>query len=270
MKSLILSITTLIFSLIAFGASSGQTSADLGLVLRGRLSEGKATHTKGQVLWSGKLLMEFENTGSTPIILIDPRLSFGTGLSKLEFYFSPIDAARGPVSDKLGFTKIIRPNLSQSGNLRSIASLFDTEKPPDNLTVILEPRASLPFEDNLEIIQKYSLIKNAYGDNGHSWEGSAGWFRDASGDYINQIGLALGEARYVRLTYEFSVDSYTDSSGLLDTISARWKKYGWIPMNQSGVYQIVAEPLLFGRGFEKVGWPESPGGFKPAFPSYRF
>lgn len=247
----------------------GQTYSDLGLVLRGRLSEGKATHQKGAVIWSGKLLMEFENTSNKPIILINPSLEFGTGLSKAEFYFSGTDRREGKyseVKDALGFEKELKLSHSQSENFRSIAGLFDSERPPDNLTVVLAPHSTLSFIDKLEIKQKYSIEKKEDYVKTVVWEGMTDWYRD--GRY--QIGMALGDAGNFRLTYQFSLTPFTDSPDLLEKISFRWKKYGQIPMSQDGTYRIVSELITIRRDFEKTDWPEESRHWKLQFPFYTF
>lgn len=262
----------LLLGLAVSSDTFGQTYSDLGLVLRGRLSEGKATHQKGRVLWSGKLLMEFENTSNKPIILINPSLEFGTGLSEVEFYFSGTDRREGnyrEVKNVLGFEKKITPTASQSENFRSIAGLFDSERPPDNLTVVLAPHSTLFFLDKLEIKQPYSLPKReTYLGNGSvlTWEGSADWFRDVP----YQIGLALGDADNFRLTYEFSLMPFTDTPDLLEKISGRWRKYGQIPMSQNGTYRIISEPITTHRDFEKIDWPEDTRPLKLRFPFYTF
>jgi len=265
MNRLIRSIAIL---LLMSSATFAQTSTELGLVLRGRLSEGKAIHSKGQVLWSGKLLMEFENKGTKPVILIDPRLALGTGLSKLEFFFGERDARTSELRPRLGFTKVLPATPSQSENLRSLANLFDSERPPDNLTVILDPGSTITFEDKLEIAQKYSPIKDGDLVVGVSWEGAAGWFKDATGSFVHEIGLPLGDAAYVRATYQFPIISVTESPDLLDRLQSRWKKYGQLPMNQSGVYEVIAEPIRTYKEFEKIDWPTRSGGLTPVVINY--
>jgi len=268
MKFTIQALTLLTFVVIGTVTVFSQTASDLGLSARGRLSEGKAIHSKGQVVWSGKLLMEFENKGSKPIILIDPRLALGTGLSKLEFFFGERNERSSEVKARLGFTKSLAATTSQSENLRSLANLFDSERPPDNLTVILEPGSAITFEDDLEINQKYSPIKDDGKEGGVSWEGGAGWFKDAVGSYVRQIGLPVGDAGYVQATYEFAITSVTESPDLLDKLRRRWKKYGELPMNQSGVYQIITEPIRTYKGFEKIDWPTRSGGLIPVTVEY--
>ena len=89
-----------------------------------------------------------------------------------------------------------------------------------------------------------------------AWEGSTDWFQDPDWNPY-EVGLALGQADFVRLTYEFPVGLFSDSPELFDKLNHRWKPFGQFPLNQSGAYQIVAEPIPVKKGFEKIGWPEA-------------
>ena len=216
------------------------------------------------MIWSGKLRMEFENKGSKPIILINPSLSFGTGLSKVEFYFSGTSRKEGykKLENALGFTKVIQASEEQRAALRSLSDLFDANQPPDNLVVILKPGETLQFEEPLEISQKYAFLeaKSLIGERGVSWEGSTGWYTEGEwGDYVRQLGLPLGRADQIKLTYEFPVTLFSDAADLFDKLNNRWKKYGQLPLDHSGGYVIVSEPILPKQAYEKIGWPEDSG-----------
>ena len=107
-----------------------------------------------------------------------------------------------------------------------------------------------------------------------SWEEAADWYKDYE-SYLTasrQIGLGLGDARHIKLTYKFSLaESKTLSPDALDKLVARWKHFGAMPLDASGDYFVVSEPIVINRDFEKVNWPtDRRTGLEFWFPFYTF
>lgn len=225
------------------------------LALKGRLSEARGVHKPGRVAWSGLLLLEFENKGRGPLILINPKLSFGTGLAKMEFLFSGRTTGKS-INDALIFRKAFEPSSAERETLASLLGLLKAEHPDDNLTVIVAPGSSFQLEQPFEIVQTYSHV-NAEGfatERTLKWEGDSDWFVDSE-ILPQQVGLAIGEAVSLRVTYEYAVSKYAESPDLLDILNQRWKKYGEFPLDRSGNYRFVSEMIPMKRSFEKVDWP---------------
>lgn len=252
-----------------------QKQSDIGLILRGQLSDGKARHEKGKVIWSGKLIMEFENTGDQPIILINPNYAFGTGLSRVEFVFQKSGTSKEGEEESVGWVKDITPTEAQADALKYSVGLFDTPKPPDNLTLILSPGSKLTFEENFEYEQKY-LFKERNdaqmrNDPVFIWEDAAASYKD-DGNWPYQSGLGLGDARFMKLTYRYTLAKFTSvAPDFLEKLASRWSPSGRIPVNESGDYFLIAEPISIQRKFEKVDWPkDTRTGLKFFFPWYVF
>lgn len=279
MKPLLLLGFLLLLSPLSSGA---QNQKEIGLVLRGQLSGGKATYENGKVVWSGTLTMEFVNKGSKPVVLINPNYAFGTGLSRVEFVFQYGKSRDGYSKvggeEAVGWTKVTSASEQETDALKSSFGILDSPKPPDNITLVLAAGSTISFEEVFSFEQKITVLDPEIARETKRaslmWEDAADWFKESEGypDSSRQIGLGLGDARHIKLTYKFSLaESTTAAPEALEKLAARWKNFGAMPLDANGDYFVVSEPIVINRDFEKVNWPEDRRtGLKFWFPFYTF
>jgi hypothetical protein len=91
--------------------------------------------------------MQFENKGQEPVILINPTLAFGTGLKDVRFFFRAVYKNGKSLATKSSL-KIVETSSDQAkDNFKSLAEYFEGPEPPENMTVIIKPGETFPFEE---------------------------------------------------------------------------------------------------------------------------
>ena len=245
MKTL-LSALLVLFSCGSFLYAQNATD---GLVLRGRIYDGKYKENKNHIIWQAKLAMEFSNQGTKSIILINPTLQFGTGQSKLDFYIWSADYKhfRDVAFERLGLTTKPLVNLDTVERLRLLAKDIDQQTPPDNWVTILKSGESFSFEDNLNVTQQFTVEKYE-GTNtirSRNWEGSLMGYRK---EYPSRDkGFPVMAFQGLRIEYTFQLSKYGDDPDLLEKLSLKWKTFGTFPVDNNGSYAVRSERIDIDR-----------------------
>jgi hypothetical protein len=199
-------VLSLILLLLVYSISFAQTDYNNGLVLRGRDFGGSTKFEKEYIYITIKLRMELINTGEKSIILINPNLEFGKWQSKVNF------STYNFQGQKVSFSR--NTKRTNAEELTELAKSLDVEKPPQNLTVILDAGDSLQFEDKFEV----KLTRDEY-------------------DSFQRF------RRNLTAEYSFSLVKYHPDPDLLEKLQSRWRKYGYLPVDKNGGFSITSELL---------------------------
>lgn len=190
--------------LLVLGCSTvfAQTDNNKGLVLTGKISGG-STSSGGTLHTSdASLSLKLTNTGKKPIILILPYLEFGKWQSTLKWSGYNLNGKKLSYSIKDGGLTV--------EELKDLAKNLDREKPPQNLTYIMEPGEFFEFADSFE--KKVN----------------------AEEDTI----LFLTEGI---IEYKISLVKYHPDPDLLEKLQKRWQKYGYLPVDKNGDFSMSFE-----------------------------
>ena len=217
------------FNLIALGVW-GQDKSDNGLVLKGRIYAGKKEEHKDYVVWKARLSMELTNTGTKPIILINPTLQFGTGLSGI--FIVTADAYGNPV---IVLKKSVSVSDEANKSLDTLAKDLNQNEPPQLLTHILESGASFWFDDSITIKQGFTedKIKNK------TWEGVF-----PKRPYSSEIQTwPVASLTWLFVRYQYSLENRQSEPQLLEHLRSKWKAFGILPVDKNGDYTITSDPI---------------------------
>lgn len=195
-------ILSLIFLLISCSVILAQTDSNKGLVLTGKISGGSSSSGGTLHTSDASLSLKLTNTGKNPIILILPYLEFGKWQSTLKWAGYNLDGKKLSYSiEDVGLTV---------EELKDLAKNLDREKPPQNLTYILEPGEFFEFADSFE--KKVN----------------------AEEDKI----LFLTEGI---IEYKISLVKYHPDPDLLEKLQKKWQKYGYLPVDKNGDFSMSFE-----------------------------
>ena len=201
MKSKI--ILLLIFSLFSYSIAFAQTDYKNGLVLSGNIFGG--TSSSGGLYWTDATVeLKLTNKGKEPIILLLPYLEFG----RLERMISW--SGYSLKGKKFSYSKEVQGTTSEE--LKELAKNLDREKPPQNLTYILDRGESLEFSESVQV--------------------------KINGEDKGILFLTTGVAEY-----KFSFLKYHFDPDLLEKLQNRWRKYGLLPVDKNGEFSITLEIL---------------------------
>jgi len=223
----IIKISVLIVLLIP-AVVNAQVDSESGLILRGHVNATSYADTDRKMLikW---LTMEFENKGTKPLIIINPSFpGNGTGLSKVTFQYLAFDRARRKLIDVGEREQKFRPAKSWS----NVVPMFDDNKPPENLTVILKPGEKFSFQDSFKIAESDVSTCYSFTNDAVKKQSIPRYCTDVPG--------------FMRLTYEFSFLPYLPNPNFLEELNSKWKRYGYLPVGINGTYKIVSERMLWG------------------------
>jgi hypothetical protein len=213
------------------------------VVLTGRISETYRENFNDYVIWKAKLMMEFTNRGLRPVILINPTLSFGTGLKELNFHFkSPFLQANA--KESIGFTARVAPRTDEADALLRLAKQLDDSSPPNNLVVILKPGESFPFSDSFVVSQSYFYnVTDQTHSTANRWDGSMD--DNSCLRYLerHEAGCPLNFASSLTIKYEFDLSQFRENPILLSQLNTRWRDYGQIPITGESTITIRSEPI---------------------------
>src|SRR5262245_4758932 len=123
--------------LVSSGLSRAQTADELGLVLTGEIEQPfwfDINDRDPQVYF--RLRMTFENKGHQPIILINPTLTYGTGLKEARLSYVALQL---PTKPEVNSSAVKTFELTKKAQFRAMTELFDGAKPPENYTISLRP-----------------------------------------------------------------------------------------------------------------------------------
>ena len=219
-------IVSFLILLLTSSFSFSQTAEELGLVIRDIGGNG-IRHGHG----SGRMVIE--NTGKETVIAINPSLGYGTGLKEAKFCFRGYDLEKGEFKDCT--QQIIGMSEKQVAIFKSMAPMFEGDRPSENMTLILKPGESFTFLEFFDVDRKVSTREDIYIDYKS---------KDAEG---KEKSIRLAKTRYVldyvELKYEFSFLPYSDDPDLLEKMSQRWRRYGRLPVGTNGTYTITSEPI---------------------------
>lgn len=224
----------LVYALFAFPTYSlAQSAKDLGLVLTGQKFLHKPVVRDNEVYFRLSIRMRFENQGADPVIIINPTQIFGSGLREARFFRWNTDSA----------SKRINPISVKTDEFASIVKFFDDTKPPENLTVILRPGDSFPFEEEIEVesamFDKFLTESPLKEDVKFRGKTSSWQHRFLLENYVNR-GPNFNS---FQLTYEFSFLPYFSDPDFLEKLNMKWKKFGRLPIGSGGTYTIMSEPI---------------------------
>ena len=215
-----------------------QSADDLGLVLRvkgpchaSRFGIGEPAEFVCQ-----KMDLEFQNNGSSPVVLINPTLGYGTGLKELIYYYVNFNLQTGK-SKIIGEGRVSTVSSSkETDNLNAMSRLFDGERPPENFTITLQPKETFPFNDSLLIKVPVRTIEP---------EKTYQRLDPETGKSRKVVVPAKKlEPSCFRLVYEYSFLPHVPEPDFLENLNLKWKRYGRMPVGTNGTYTVTSE--LFG------------------------
>jgi hypothetical protein len=233
-------IALLLLFLIAPIALIAQSAKDLGLVLKGSSESGcKVVSTTEGIISCYKLRMVFENQGKEPVIIINPTLSFGTGLKEIVYYF---DGKWNPEARKYGDEqeagrRTVPTEPDKLESLKAIAQLLDGPRPPENLMIVVKPGETYTFSENFEMTDEYKLKRPSVFTRVDPITGKEAKITESHG--------WDEPPRAYRLIYEFSFLSSADDPDFLEKLNQRWKSFGTLPIGASGIYTITSERIVY-------------------------
>jgi hypothetical protein len=213
------------------------------VVLTGRISDTYRENFNDYVIWKARVMMEFTNRGSQPVMLINPTLSYGTGLRELVYYFRTSFLA-ADAKESIGFTAKVVSKADESDALLELAKQLDANSPPENLIVLLKPGDSFPFSDMLVVKQLYyHNVSGPIFHNGNKWDGT---MEDGSClKYLGrrETGCPLNFASNLTVRYEFDFSQFRENPALLSQLNNRWRNYGQIPLTGESTIDITSQPI---------------------------
>lgn len=160
-------------------------------------------------LWVAELRMEFVNVGAKPVILVAPKQEFG-GFKTAVFLSTQKNIESDENIDAGLLKKFERKSEGMS------AKEIDTEKPPENVAIVIEPGDSWHFNDFLQIFQK-------------------------AGDTP-----PISSQSIVKIKYKLSFLKFQKDTEFFEKIQSRWQKFGHLPVNENGEFSITSEVLTRG------------------------
>jgi hypothetical protein len=166
------------------------------------------------------------------IIVINPGLSYGTGLRRAIFYFpshtiDPETGLRHYAEIESGVD--IKPSSAEIESFKLMVPLMDTPLPPQNMTLTLDEGESSSFEQTLEV-----ELPVDYVDGGYRQE-----YDKVTGKFLKRaLPKEILRPSGVRLIYEFSFSQYVSDPDFLEHLNQRWAPYGYIPVDADGVYRL--------------------------------
>lgn len=182
-----------------------------------------------------KLLIE--NTGKEPIIIFNPNIAIGTGLSEVRICFAGYQHRFGSGIEDFEECSpvVIEKTQDQRDALRMMSNQFDVQKPPENLTIILKPGESIPFNEDVKIDSNKLTSKETVYDHVE--------YTDESGrkKQYTRSAKYFNSTPNIELTYEFSFVPYSEDPNILEKMALRWRKFGRLPVSQNGTYKIVTD-----------------------------
>lgn len=232
MKLRIPSTAIFVTFLVQFGLA--QSASELGLRLKGTSSSSSA---KCENLDKGeecvKYRMIFENTGSEPVIIFNPTLSFGTGIKSIHTY-----TLLKNNSDEMELAQSdVKRSEEADAVFRSLFPLLEDKTPPENLTVTLGKGEEFAFEE-MFVAQKYQGVVF---DSREQWlSANLPYYHTCT---YGKKFFCYPSRAYVRLVYQFLAPASNENLNLLDALSIRWRKVGRLPRDQSGDYTIISESI---------------------------
>jgi hypothetical protein len=224
----VIGLIVLLLLLIPTGIFA-QSAEELGLVLR----DGKGELTKDYHHTCFAYRMVLENEGKEPVIIINPTLGYGTGIKEVIFFYREYGKEPGSYIEVEGARKQVEPDPVEQENFKSMVRVFEDERPPENMTIVLQPGEKFTFVDSFQI-ESEKLIPEA--------EFEAVRRKHPISDSCSQTGCSR-DWSYLRLVYEFSFLPYVSDPEFLDKLSLRWRRFGRLPVGSNGVYTITSEPV---------------------------
>jgi len=222
-------IACLLILLLTPVVAFAQTAEELGLVLTGTIVSNKANSEK---LSAFELRMVIENKGAEPVIIINPTLGYGTGLTEASFAFH--DFQRDKFDKSI---KVFEIDDEKLNNFKSMAKYFEGVRPSENMTRILAPGESFSFIENLEVEKSYVLkiSPQVFSAKRKMADGSIKTY--------SVTGTSTSRYSYFTLKYEYSFLKYSEDPDLLEKMSQRWRPFGRLPVGTDGTYTITSEPI---------------------------
>ena len=228
----LLQMALMMASVFAPDAVAGQSLSETGLILRAesprsvRPCEGKKDNQD-----CVRFRMVFENRGKEPVIVINPTLSFGTGIKQLRVFFEEYGEKPRTYIDVEGARKSALVDPANLEAFRSVAPLFDADRPPQNLTIILQPGESFTFDESFLVDSDPRIPEKDFAEIRR--QHPIGDECDSRGCQRLPSGLTF--------VYEFSFLPYFEDPAFLDKLASRWRPYGRLPVDVDGSYKITSE-----------------------------
>jgi hypothetical protein len=210
-----------------------QSAEEPGLVLR----DGKGASTskpceredENHTCFAYRMVLE--NEGKEPVIIINPTLGYGTGIKEVIFFYREYGKEPHSYIQVEGARKRVEINPVEQENFKSMVRVFEDERPPENMTIVLQPGEKFTFVDSFQV-ESEKLIPEA--------EFEAIRRKHPTGYSCSQKGCSR-DWSYLRLVYEFSFLPYVSDPDFLDKLSLRWRRFGRLPVGSNGVYTITSE-----------------------------
>ncbi len=233
-------VTIAIFLLFVIAPISAicQSASELGLRLEGKSEHCREPERKEADVDCYTLRMTIENQGSEPVILINPSLAYGTGLKEIIYHFdyNSYELRKGFVHHVVDVPQPVVTDPNKVANFKEMAQFFGGDRPPENMTIILQPIESYTFEESFEVekVFRYS-----------SWENIRSQKDKVTGRDIHSIETSTQRETpsSFKMVYEFSFMPYVADPDLLEKMSQRWRRYGRLPVGTNGTYTITSEPI---------------------------
>ncbi len=211
-----------------------QTAKELGLKLDGKVEYCEREERQDRTKSCYKLRMTLTNNGSQPVIVINPNLGYGTGLKAAIFDFN----YRGPDPETGEIRNISSEEINtfeaspaEIENFKAMAPLLDDERPPENMTITLQPGDTLTFEDKFKVKIQSQLRPDSFVERKDPVTGKS---------VKSPIHVKRISASGFRLVYEYSFLPYIADPDFLEHLSLRWQRYGVLPVGTNGTYTITS------------------------------
>lgn len=228
-------LISVFITLFSFSTAKAQDTNRSKLVLRGiALDPGTPYVEDGQEFNQRTIMMEFVNNSDRPVILINPTLAFGTGLLNTAFFFRVCGPDYEGGWDLSAFKIPAKNHKKNLAPFRDFALDFDRDRPPPNLTTIVEPGKSFRFEESIA----YPIIS-------HSWLTPI--HPAVKGDIPKNTCSNTDRPDFFVLEYEFSFLPYVEDPDFLEKLSTRWRRFGDLPVGKNGTYYFFSEQIPFDR-----------------------
>jgi len=175
--------------------------------------------------------MVFENKGKKPVIIINPTLGFGTGIREAWVFFSEYGKDPRTYIEIEGARKVAQTDPTNRETLRSLALSFDSDSPPQNLTIILQPGETFTFDESFLVIADKRIPEKDF---------ESTRLKHPVHDECDQRGC-LRLSSGTKLVYEFSLRPYFEDPDFMQKLAARWRSAGYLPIGIDGIYTITSE-----------------------------
>lgn len=209
-----------------------QTASEIGLVLNGgpspsiRPCDGK--RDKQDCL---RFKMVFENRGKEPVIIINPTLNYGTGIKEALFYYNEYGSEPRTYTLVEGAKKSAEVDPTNRENFRLTAASFDSDRPPENLTIVLQPGENFTFYESFLVKSDERIPEKEF----ESIRRSHPVYDECDDSGCRRI------PRGMKLVYEFSFLPYIKDPEFLEDLAKRWQRYGRLPIGNDGTYTVISE-----------------------------